>query len=106
MARPCDDCPFLKGTSILLSTKKKEGIWQSITEQDEPFNCHKTLDYTSGDGGKLTKHTKLCAGAAILLEKGGKLKDNWRYRLFCQDDVIRAVKGKDSVVDLDEWLDK
>lgn len=62
MTKPCDACPFLKGSGFKLPSLKSHASGE--------FACHKTctLDDESGDY-EPTEKSLHCAGALIFLEK-------------------------------------
>ncbi|MFS0815372.1 hypothetical protein ABC382_00190 [Lysinibacillus sp. 1P01SD] len=68
LRKPCQDCPFVKGssTNISLAEGRIKGIIDDITYEDTSFTCHKTLGY---DGKKVPQQH--CAGAMIYLERIG-----------------------------------
>lgn len=68
MRRPCPQCPFLRDSPTRLRNGRVREIQRSLERSE--FPCHKTLDYSEGDGeGRKTRATQHCAGALILLEK-------------------------------------
>lgn len=63
--KPCDACPFLKGSGFKLPALKRHAAGE--------FACHKTctLDDTEGVF-EPRKNSPHCAGALIFLEKRGQ----------------------------------
>jgi hypothetical protein len=80
MKQPCDNCPFLRDSAIMISKAKASEIIKSIGH-DGSFHCHKTVDY-SGKKPKVTKDSKLCFGSVLFLENvaSGGCRSNVAYR--------------------------
>jgi hypothetical protein len=51
MKRPCKDCPFLKGTTMVLNAGRMTDIAQSLADDHNVFPCHKTTNATRDDEG-------------------------------------------------------
>jgi hypothetical protein len=105
MKQPCNNCPFLKEPAFHgLSQEKAKSILDEING-DSAFHCHKTVDYSDGNEGTITKDSKLCLGAAIFLEKtrdDGGLRANRGFRLglmvkeFEMDELVMTAPVYDS----------
>lgn len=70
MKKPCDACPFLKGSGF---------TWKSLNEHASgEFACHKTCDLNENEDDGSVYEAKQngkslhCAGALIFLEKQNK----------------------------------
>lgn len=67
MTKPCDACPFLKGSGF---------TWRSLTgHASGEFACHKTCDLDDEEGvfqPKRNGKSLHCAGALIFLEVQGR----------------------------------
>lgn len=61
LKNPCKQCPFRRDISWTLHPERAKEIAHTITEDDQTFQCHKTLGLPRG------KHEH-CAGAMIMLE--------------------------------------
>lgn len=63
MKQPCQDCPFLCGSSThqTLEPGRVQGIIEAIREE-KTFTCHKTLDLES-------RSQQFCGGALQFLER-------------------------------------
>ena len=62
LRRPCKHCPFRTDIVPFLTQDRAEEIFTAITDQQQTFQCHKTLDLPR-------QKQEHCAGAMILLEK-------------------------------------
>ena len=77
--KPCNDCPFLKGTAILLSKERAKEIAKS-----DNFLCHKTLHKTT---------RKQCAGFMIFAQYQSMYV---RLATFMQIDLgLSLAKGQE-----------
>jgi hypothetical protein len=63
---PCANCPFRSDRPAFLTRGRAEAIMDDL-RHDQHFNCHKTLDYSDGEGAHTDK-TAICAGFAIIAE--------------------------------------
>lgn len=76
LTKPCGNCPYRTDRPFYLCPERTAEILDAITDGQQTFACHKTVDYdaedddeeSAGDGRHTTK-TQHCAGALILLEK-------------------------------------
>lgn len=66
---PCSNCPFRADRSFHLHPDRVDEIADSLLSGNE-FWCHKTVDYTDGDGERASR-TRACAGARATLECEG-----------------------------------
>jgi hypothetical protein len=66
---------------------------------DGDFPCHKTVDYSDGEGGQITENSKRCTGAAIFLEnvRPGGLRSNVQFRLAVAFGEIKLNRLSDRV---------
>lgn len=110
-AKPCDACPFRRGTPLSLTLKpaRIEAFADQFTSSEGgAFPCHKTAEaneegFQSG-GGSLE-----CGGAILFAEKNGNATQYMRIseRIGCYDareyesEELRALVWDDA----DEWLD-
>lgn len=106
LKRPCGNCPFRNDRPAYLDRGRAQEIADSLAA-DESFHCHKTLDYATEDGTPdVTKNSKHCAGALILMEREGKPNQMMRIgeRLGMYD---RDLLDMDAPVhaSLEEWVD-
>lgn len=80
---PCNNCPFRSDRPFYLP--RANDILNDLLERDQPFTCHKTVDYNKWDGDGLYDSSSdehhHCAGALILLKKTGHMFDNLVFRL-------------------------
>lgn len=64
---PCKNCPFRKDMDFLHINRKIE-LTYALGWQQQGFNCHKTLDYDSGEGEFVPGRSNHCAGAMLYLQ--------------------------------------
>src|SRR3546814_6242388 len=75
LTKPCEACPFRRGTPMVLTEGRcEEIIGGMLSRNGGEFPCHKTLDYTDGGGGREKPNSQHCAGALIFAEKHENLK--------------------------------
>lgn len=68
LTKPCANCPFRTDVHFHFSKGRARDIAEGIVDEQQTFSCHKTVDYSSDDGGADTDKTEHCAGAMIMLE--------------------------------------
>ena len=73
MRGPCNQCPFLVNSPMKLRKGVLKSFWETLTEKDTSFRCHKTLDHKW--------QNKFCGGALVALVKSEKFRDNALIRL-------------------------
>lgn len=103
MTKPCDQCPFrtdrLRGW---LGEERAEEIAESITDRQQSFPCHKTVERDE-DGECYSKDEQMCAGAMILLEKltmpTQMMRIMERLRMYDRRKLDMAAPVFDSVED-------
>ena len=73
LTKPCDQCPFRRGTPIRLTEARVHEIAsQMLSTQGGTFPCHKTIDYDKyEDDGDLNPNSCHCVGALVFAEKHG-----------------------------------
>lgn len=106
--QPCPDCPFRKDVFGFLGRFRAEQIAESIGFLGQSFTCHKSNDYNSETGeAVITERSRHCAGAALLLEKEGKLNQPMQVaiRLGCYNQPIGKELVFDSLVEFIEHHD-
>jgi len=102
---PCSNCPFRSDREFHLAEGRREEIAESL-RGDEPFHCHKTLDYTD-EGPQRVESTVFCAGALKTVENGGERDRNAlmqvgeRLGLY---DPARLQEDMPVYGSLDEWI--
>jgi hypothetical protein len=71
LTKPCDQCPFRRGTPIRLTEARVHEIASTmLSAQGGTFPCHKTIDYDKfEDDGDLDPHASHCVGALVFAEK-------------------------------------
>lgn len=107
LTHACGNCPFRKDREFYLDPERAVGIAESL-RSDEPFQCHKTLDYQE-DGPQVTSRTQACAGALKTLINGGQadisrnapMQIAERLGLFVPDQLDPNMPVYDN---LDEWV--
>lgn len=67
LTTPCANCPFRTDVRPYITAARAREILSSEGE----FHCHKTLDYSDGEGRE-RKGTQVCAGFLICLEYEGR----------------------------------
>jgi hypothetical protein len=88
---PCAGCPFRNDRRPYLTVGRAEQIVESITDLQQSFQCHKTVEWQEEPDGTETPLTKEgdqhCAGALIMLEKMERPNQWMRIaeRLGCYD---------------------
>lgn len=65
---PCADCPFRTDKPFFLGHDRAREIADSIVDDDAPFTCHKTIDYSSGEAD-VTENGRECGGVMVILER-------------------------------------
>lgn len=72
MRKPCPRCPFRSDITQYLTSGRCDEILTAITDQQQTFSCHKTIETVEDDDGntdtRSTSDSQHCAGALILLE--------------------------------------
>lgn len=82
LKKPCKDCPFIKGTKMILRKGRMEEIAESTKHDLNIFPCHKTTDgkredYQACMGALaygLEQHNQLPVLARIHMGKPGSLR--------------------------------
>ena len=64
LKKPCNNCPFRSDKYFPLHPDRVD----EIVGGGEAFACHKTVDYSGDDGGRLKSKSEHCAGLLIMLE--------------------------------------
>lgn len=74
LKKPCKDCPFLKDGSMnrSLYPGRMDEIIEGL-KNDQPFFCHKTIDYSKKSNEEKVEEAVYCAGSLVYMEKK---KDN------------------------------
>lgn len=99
--RPCANCPFRKDTQKgWLGKERAEEIRDSLLG-GMGFPCHKTTIAADDDSGEsvATSDSKMCAGAASLLEKIDRPNATMQLAERLNFQTMEEVKGKDLAVD-------
>lgn len=114
MKKPCETCPFRRGTVMRLREGRVEEIVSNMLNPGGgEFPCHKTIINNDDDEGfSQTPHTKHCAGALIFAEKNERMNQMMRFaeRFGAYDPVALMADQEvvDSVFDdydeMLEWL--
>jgi hypothetical protein len=114
MKKPCEACPFRRGTAMRLrSGRVEEIVGGMLHPSGGEFPCHKTIiNHDDDDGFEETKHTKHCAGALIFAEKNEKATQGMRFAerfnaynpvaLMADQEVVDSVF--DDFDEMLEWL--
>lgn len=79
MTKPCDACPFKRGSKLQLDSKRVDEIGGQFTTGGQAgFVCHKTAEIDEDSGNFVPKRhdaegpeSRHCAGALIFAEKNG-----------------------------------
>lgn len=70
LTTPCKNCPFRTDIPPFLRKDRAAGIAHETFKMGRAFNCHKTVDYSTGqDQGRITLDSINCAGSLILAKK-------------------------------------
>jgi hypothetical protein len=76
MKKPCECCPFRRGTRMRLTTGRvREVVGGMLKSNGGEFPCHRTIEHLEGDDGEDAGFRekdgkgKHCAGALIFAEK-------------------------------------
>lgn len=83
LVRPCAECPFrtdLEGGPYIHPDKVREVLGNPRGRGARffpavSFACHKTVDYGSGNEGRVHANSQHCAGAAIILMREDRPND-------------------------------
>lgn len=119
MTKPCDACPFKRGSKLRLDSDRVMEIGgQFTTGGQATFVCHKTAEIEEREDGSggcyVPKHagadgpeSQHCAGALIFAEKNGTPSQMMRIagRLGMYNPGPLALNYDDVYDDLDEMLD-
>ena len=75
LTKPCGNCPFRKDRAFGLTEERVleilgggKGHWWPA----DSFACHKTIDYSKKDSGRVLSSSQQCAGVMAILLKEGK----------------------------------
>jgi hypothetical protein len=73
MKKPCECCPFRRGTPMRLTKGRvREVVGGMLNPGGGEFPCHRTIEHhEDGEGFSEKKNCKHCAGALIFAEKNG-----------------------------------
>jgi len=118
MTKPCDACPFKRGSKLRLDQERVEEIGgQFLTGGQATFVCHKTAaieEHEDGSGGHFVPkrrdaegpESQHCAGALIFAEKNGTPSQMMRIaaRLGMYDPTPLEAHYDDVYDDLDDML--
>lgn len=67
LKKPCSNCPFIKGTTMVLNPGRMEGIVEHLRDDYNVFPCHKTTQHDETEEGEsiTVPHEKeqACMGA-------------------------------------------
>lgn len=108
LKKPCKDCPFILKNEYLRPGRKLE-IANSLLN-GASFPCHKTLDYSGGDGeGEMTDATRFCTGALLAMdgyygEKGGFMMNQAARFEARLGYISEDINSDEELVDLYDWL--
>lgn len=103
MLKPCDACPFKRGTCMKLSKKRIQEIAGMMKSRNGgEFPCHKFLDYSKGEGERKDS-SQHCAGALIFAEKHQNatqmMRIAERVRLYDAGKLMANKENVDLVFD-------
>ncbi len=116
LKRPCKDCPFIEGTTMVLQPGRMEGIVEHLQNDYNVFPCHKTThqlapegledEYGDEDGGyAFHGREQACMGAlAYSLKHHGRLPVLARITLMSNRSLVKTIESNfDSITNPDEW---
>jgi len=105
LTRLCGACPFATDDRFAgLGVDRRQQIADSL-RRGEPFSCHKTLEYDSGDP-HAGDRARLCAGARATLEVAGEPEPQiLQVARRLGVDVPDLADGLPVHESLDEWVD-
>jgi hypothetical protein len=113
LKRCCDNCPFLKGTSMVLEPGRMEGIVEHIQNDLNVFPCHKTThalrrdDDEEDEAGSYDWHGReqACLGAlAFNFQQHGRLPVLARLALMSGDLKLETLEAQAATLaEPDEW---
>lgn len=105
LSKVCADCPFRSDREFHLRTERIREIRDSLKEQGT-FHCHKTVDYSGGEGTVVQK-TQFCAGARATMENTGFTPILLRLAIMMELDIPLFDAGAQPVYSsLDEWAEQ
>jgi hypothetical protein len=84
LKKPCENCPFLKEGAIKLSPGRLDDIIETLKNDQNHFQCHKTVhskrggDWIEDEDGELhyqpSGNESQCVGSMVYLLKQGRAK--------------------------------
>jgi hypothetical protein len=107
LTKPCEDCPFRKGTPMSLHEERVLEITDMmLNSQGGVFPCHKTVDYDSDEDEQWRTGKQHCAGALIFAEKHKTATQMMRIaERLGMYDARKVLENVDLVFDdVDEML--
>jgi hypothetical protein len=113
MKKPCENCPFRRGTSMRLRRLRvREIVSNMLHSSGGDFPCHKTFDHDENDECVEKPGTKHCAGALIYAEKHKRATQAMRFaERFGAYDAAALMADKeavdsvfDSLKEMTDWL--
>lgn len=80
LTTPCGDCPFRSDIHFGLSPARVRGILGDSRKGKawwpaSSFPCHRTIEYTDGDGAIIPPSAQQCAGVMIILTRENRPND-------------------------------
>lgn len=98
LKKPCGNCPFIKGTSMVLRPGRMLGIVRALRNDYTVFPCHKTTRFDEDENGDTSTvpHAKeqACMGAlAYTLEHMGRIPVLARIAIASGDLTIERIES-------------
>jgi len=102
---PCDACPFLRKNAGMIRGARAEELSDAL-QRDIHFNCHKTIDYTKGEGeGRTTKATRICVGSMITTDRSA-VAPSQLARIYARIGVLNYKNIEESKADCFDSFDE
>ena len=97
LTAPCGECPFRSDRRPYLTVARVRQILTALFREDKTFACHKSTGIVNGKHVRRVDH-QMCAGAAILVKKGG-----WRNAMLQIAERLGLMDSRELKMDAPVW---